>query len=266
MIRTGKVISCKNGNCDIEFVKLEACSKCGGCKLNNTPAQISIPGEFKVGEYVDVSLPDEQFLKATAAAYLIPLLGLVLGLVLGNYLPNYWGHLSSDITTLIGGIAGLALSIFALGISERLRKKPAAWEPQIIGKVDDPSCTGLPAFTMDSTRTNKGEYFMGNTVYLVESDFEAKVLKSDKPVLVDFTATWCGPCRMLAPTIDKLSEDMAGKANVYKVDVDENPGLAQRYGIMSIPTIITFNNGEVKEKIVGLAQKSNLENMLNKLM
>ncbi|NMD37310.1 MAG: thioredoxin [Christensenellaceae bacterium] len=101
---------------------------------------------------------------------------------------------------------------------------------------------------------------------LMESEFDAKVLKNNKPVLVDFTATWCGPCRMLAPTIDKLAEEMSGKADVYKVDVDANPGLAQRYGVMSIPTIIVFKNGEAKEKAIGLTQKANLENMLNKLM
>ncbi len=157
MIRTGKVVANNDGNCDIEFVRLEACGKCGGCKLNNTPAQLTIQGDYNVGDYVDVSLPNEQFLKATAVAYLIPLIGLVIGLVLGNYIPKYFGIEASDITTLVGGVIGLALSMLGLGLSERLRKKPAVWEPHIVGKVVDPSCTGIPAFTMESIRNIKGE-------------------------------------------------------------------------------------------------------------
>ncbi|NMD37311.1 MAG: SoxR reducing system RseC family protein [Christensenellaceae bacterium] len=157
MIRTGKVIANNNGNCEIEFVRLEACGKCRGCNLNNTPARLTMPGNYNVGDFVDVSLPNEQFLKATAVAYLIPLIGLLVGLVLGSVIPKYFDMKTSDVTTLIGGVSGLALSMLGLGVSERLRKKPAAWEPFIVGKVVDPSCTGVPAFTMDSIRINKGE-------------------------------------------------------------------------------------------------------------
>lgn len=83
-------------------------------------------------------------------------------------------------------------------------------------------------------------------------------------VLVDFWATWCSPCKMLAPTIEELSSDYAGKATVCKVDVDENPELAQRYGIMSIPSVFIFKNGEVKERLIGFRVKSQIAEYLDK--
>lgn len=82
--------------------------------------------------------------------------------------------------------------------------------------------------------------------------------------LVDFWATWCGPCKMLAPTIAELSEDFEGKAQVCKVDVDENADLAQRYGIYSIPSVFIFKDGEVKEKLIGFRAKSQIAEVLNK--
>lgn len=82
--------------------------------------------------------------------------------------------------------------------------------------------------------------------------------------LVDFWATWCGPCKMLAPTIEELSEDYEGKAKVCKVDVDENADLAQRYGIYSIPSVFIFKDGEVKEKLIGFRTKSQIAGVLDK--
>lgn len=107
---------------------------------------------------------------------------------------------------------------------------------------------------------------MSKVEHLTDANFEEKVLKADKPVLVDFFATWCGPCRMIAPAVEALAEDMEGQVYIYKVDVDECPGVAQQYGIMSIPTLITFKNGETVDKTVGLTQKNKIENMLNKLL
>ena len=99
-------------------------------------------------------------------------------------------------------------------------------------------------------------------IVITEQNFEQEVLKSDKPVLVDFWASWCGPCRMLAPTIEKLAEEMEGVAKVGKVNVDEQPGLAARFGISSIPTLIVFEDGKVKNTSVGVVPKSMIEDML----
>ena len=99
-------------------------------------------------------------------------------------------------------------------------------------------------------------------IVITEQNFEQEVLKADKPVLVDFWASWCGPCRMLAPTIELLAEEMEGVAKVGKVNVDEQPGLAARFGISSIPTLIVFEDGKVKNTSVGVVPKSMIEDML----
>ncbi|AZA82680.1 MULTISPECIES: thioredoxin [Chryseobacterium] len=90
---------------------------------------------------------------------------------------------------------------------------------------------------------------------ITDSSFQDTVLKSDKPVLVDFWAVWCGPCRTLGPIIEEVASDFEGKAIVGKVDVDNNQEISMQYGIRNIPTVLIFKNGEVVDKLVGVAPK-----------
>lgn len=90
------------------------------------------------------------------------------------------------------------------------------------------------------------------------ANFDEKVLKADKPTLVDFFADWCGPCRMVSPVVDEIGTEKAGEVNVYKLNVDESPEIAQRYGVMSIPSLIVFENGEVKNMTMGAQPKQQI--------
>ncbi len=98
-------------------------------------------------------------------------------------------------------------------------------------------------------------------IILTEANFEEEVLKSNLPVLVDFWATWCGPCMMLAPTVEEIAKEYEGKIKVGKVNVDEAVELAKKYGIMSIPTLIMFKNGEVSDKVIGFVPKEQIVKM-----
>lgn len=100
-------------------------------------------------------------------------------------------------------------------------------------------------------------------IELNEGNFEAEVLQSPQPVLVDFWATWCGPCQRIAPLIEELATENAGKAKVGKVDVDSNQALAARYNVASIPTLLVFKGGEVMQAFVGLQDKAKLQGALD---
>ena len=96
------------------------------------------------------------------------------------------------------------------------------------------------------------------------SDFDTEVLQSDVPVLVDFWATWCGPCRAIAPSIEQLADEYAGKAKVYKLDVDSEGAIAERYNIMSIPALLVFKGGKVVDQMVGAASKATIAGMIDR--
>lgn len=105
---------------------------------------------------------------------------------------------------------------------------------------------------------------MSNVIHADEGTFEQAVLQSDVPVVVDFWAAWCGPCKAIAPVLDELSSEYEGKARIVKIDVDSNPNLAAQYGIRSIPSLFVFKNGEKVDNVVGAQPKSQLSALLNK--
>ncbi len=98
-----------------------------------------------------------------------------------------------------------------------------------------------------------------------DENFDEEVLKSDKPVLVDFWAPWCGPCQMMAPVLDELAEEMKATVKIGKLDVDENPKMASEYGIMSIPSLKVFKGGKVVKELVGVQRKDALKEALAKV-
>jgi len=104
----------------------------------------------------------------------------------------------------------------------------------------------------------------GNVAAFTDSNFQADVLSSGQPVLVDFWAPWCGPCKMIAPTIDAIATDFEGKVKVGKVNTDDNQQVASEYGISSIPALLVFKNGQVVDKMVGVVSKDKLAACLNK--
>lgn len=104
-----------------------------------------------------------------------------------------------------------------------------------------------------------------NTIEINESNFERDVLQSKEPVLVDFWAEWCGPCKMLAPLLDEIATEQSGRVKVAKVNVDQNPLLAARFGIQSIPTLLYFAGGEVRDQTIGAVGKRAIVSKLEKL-
>jgi len=102
---------------------------------------------------------------------------------------------------------------------------------------------------------------MGKTMELNDSNFD-QIIKSDKPVLVDFWAEWCGPCKMIGPVVEELAGDYEGKAVVAKLNVDENPQVTARFGVRSIPTLLVFKNGQIVDKQIGAVPKSVLASKL----
>ncbi len=107
---------------------------------------------------------------------------------------------------------------------------------------------------------------MGDLLQVTDGDFEQEILKSDIPALVDFWAAWCGPCRAIAPVIEELAKDYAGKIKIAKMNVDENSKTPVKFGIRAIPTLILFKNGNVMDQITGAVAKTQIENAIKKLL
>ena len=101
---------------------------------------------------------------------------------------------------------------------------------------------------------------------ITDSNFEETVLKSDKPVMVDFWAAWCGPCRMVGPIIDELSEEYYGKAIIGKIDIDSNQQYAAQFGVRNIPTVLVFKDGELVDRKVGVSSKNDYAEAIDKLI
>ena len=99
-----------------------------------------------------------------------------------------------------------------------------------------------------------------------ESNFETEVIGSKQPVLVDFTATWCGPCKKLTPIVEEFAKDYSGRVKVFKVDVDKAPTVAAKFGVMSVPTLILFQGGAIKDQVVGVVSKRALSDRVDKVL
>jgi len=114
----------------------------------------------------------------------------------------------------------------------------------------------------NDARTRRIAIMGSNVINVSDSNFDAEVLKSDSPVLVDFTATWCGPCKQLAPVVEKIADENVGKYRVVKVDIDDCPSVTQKYGVRGVPTVMVFKGGEKKAQHVGVTNKETLLKLL----
>ena len=104
---------------------------------------------------------------------------------------------------------------------------------------------------------------MSKEIYVTEETFQSEVIESEQPVLVDFTAVWCGPCKMLEPVVKELAADWAGKVKIVKLDVDNNANIAMQYQVMGVPTLMLFNQGEVRERLTGYKPKKQIVSKLS---
>jgi thioredoxin len=139
------------------------------------------------------------------------------------------------------------------GASYHLICTRAAWYPEG-PEADQKQKTGAANMASDSLTT------------VTDSNFESEVLKSQQPVLIDFWATWCAPCRAIAPVVEQLAKDYAGKLKVAKVDIDQNPKVPTQYDVRSIPTLLVFKHGKVVGQIVGAVPRAKIEDLIKKAL
>lgn len=154
---------------------------------------------------------------------------------------------STDILDFAADFAGLVLAVIAMWTLDLLRPETDRTK------------------SVDHAHMRKEMSPMAEALHLDQDSFESEVINSDKPALVDFWAPWCGPCQMMGPTIDKLAGDYEGKAVIAKVNVDDSPDLASKYGIRSIPALLFFKDGEVADQLVGVQSEDVLKEKLDSM-
>ncbi|MFW5867592.1 MAG: thioredoxin [Armatimonadota bacterium] len=160
----------------------------------------------------------------------------------------------AEALDLVANIAGLAVAVVAFWTWHRFRTE-----------TDKAGCADRARTATDNAQTRKEMTKMAEALHIDDDSFESEVLQSDKPALVDFWAPWCGPCQMMGPTIDKLAGDYAGEAVIAKVNVDDCPDLASKYGIRSIPALLFFKDGEVADQMVGVQSEDALKEKLDSM-
>ena len=160
------------------------------------------------------------------------------------------------IPAAIGALLGAGLGYFGQCSSGTCPLTSTWWRGALYGAVLGAMFGFVSA--RNPAVSSSGAAESTNLVHLGDADFDAKVLRSDTPVLVDFYAPWCGPCKILGPTVAKLADDYSGRVMVAKVNVDNAPALSQRYQIQGIPTLIFFNGGKPVDTIVGLPSEKDL--------
>jgi thioredoxin 1 len=149
-------------------------------------------------------------------------------------------------------------------LREPLGVRPVLVEHRNGGSPARSRITDVSAANMATAR--KTTIMAGNVLNFTDQNFQTDVLQSDKPVLVDFWAPWCGPCKMIAPTIEKVADEFQGRAQVGKVNTDECPETASKFGISAIPTVLLLKNGEIVEKFVGVVNQQKLTGALEKAL
>jgi thioredoxin len=127
-----------------------------------------------------------------------------------------------------------------------------------------PAANGIFSKGIEHLIGRKASMAGTNTLEFTDQNFAQEVLSSDKPVIVDFWATWCPPCRMMSPTVDSIADEYAGRAKVGKLNVDDNQNVASQYNIRGIPTLLLFKNGQILEQVVGATSKDNIVKLLQK--